>query len=190
MASGKLIFITGGVRSGKSRFAEEEAKRLFDDTGSRLHYIACGRRTDQEMEIRIQRHQEDRTESEIPWTNWEFPLNITLAAEKVSGKSVVLLDCLTTLLDNELFLPGKALDLEHQQAVIRKILSGIHAIQDKVQFLIVVSNELTMDTAFDNDVLHMYKRLLGLLHQSLVSKANEAYLVESGLPLKMKGGTA
>ncbi len=57
-----IIFITGGVRSGKSRFAEKTAATWWQQspTGT-LHYIATMQATDSEMEKRIDRHKKDRT---------------------------------------------------------------------------------------------------------------------------------
>ena len=50
-----VILVTGGVRSGKSRYAEG---RLKDS--ARVVYIATARCLDSEMERRIQLHQQGR----------------------------------------------------------------------------------------------------------------------------------
>ncbi|KHF30608.1 Bifunctional adenosylcobalamin biosynthesis protein CobP [Anoxybacillus sp. BCO1] len=54
-----IVFISGGVRSGKSSFAEQWAKTMVEATHS-LHYIATAMRTDEEMEARIAHHQKQR----------------------------------------------------------------------------------------------------------------------------------
>ena len=51
-----IELITGGVRSGKSGFAQGEATRL----GGRIGYIATAQAFDEEMRARIQKHREDR----------------------------------------------------------------------------------------------------------------------------------
>ncbi|XRD26585.1 bifunctional adenosylcobinamide kinase/adenosylcobinamide-phosphate guanylyltransferase [Lysinibacillus fusiformis] len=69
-----LIFITGGVRSGKSHFAEQAAIQYFQaqpSTEKRLKYIASGIALDDEMEKRIDRHQADRLAQPIKWLTVE-----------------------------------------------------------------------------------------------------------------------
>jgi adenosylcobinamide kinase/adenosylcobinamide-phosphate guanylyltransferase len=50
-----------------------------------------------------------------------------------------------------------------------------------------VSNELVQEPIFQDDFLHIYGKTLGLLHQTIVGQADEAYLVEAGIPLRKKG---
>ena len=72
-----IIFITGGVRSGKSQFAEKIAMERWQSSGSgQLHYIAAMQPSDSEMEKRISRHQEDRRQSGCQWKTWEQPISI------------------------------------------------------------------------------------------------------------------
>ncbi len=71
-----LIFITGGVRSGKSHFAEQAALQYYEAqacTAKRLPYLASGIALDREMEKRILRHQADRQAQPIQWLTVEAP---------------------------------------------------------------------------------------------------------------------
>lgn len=175
----QLIFITGGVRSGKSRFAENRAAS-FRDQGT-LHYLACGEPSDEEMKERISRHQHDRASKNVPWETVECPTDIGSVAERLNEQSVVLLDCVTTLLSNELFQKDGTLQLETKQ----KIQSGIEKLRERAKALIIVSNELTQEPLTSG--VERYARQLGELHQWIVSEADEAYLVENGVPRLMKG---
>ena len=186
MEESKLIFITGGVRSGKSNFAEKQARELAVHSGGALHYIACGRRSDKEMEERIGRHRQDREKSLIPWQTWEFPRNIGRVQSMVDQNSIVLLDCLTTLLDNELFLPERPLEEAFLREVFNRIICDVERIRKQVGCLIIVSNEVIQEPIFHDPVLHLYGKMLGQLHQAIVRMSDEAYLVESGIPLRMK----
>ncbi|CAH0242055.1 Bifunctional adenosylcobalamin biosynthesis protein CobP [Peribacillus sp. Bi96] len=187
MEKARLCFITGGVRSGKSGFAEKKALEYALQMNGQLHYLACGRVSDAEMGERILRHQKDRENSPIAWRTSEYATDITRIGADINQDSIILLDCLTTLLDNELFGPGIPLEKEFLHSVFIKILDGINEIRKQSSCLIIVSNELVQEPIFQNDFLHIYGKTLGLLHQAIVGQADEAYLVESGIPLVMKG---
>ncbi|WLD91662.1 bifunctional adenosylcobinamide kinase/adenosylcobinamide-phosphate guanylyltransferase [Alkalihalobacillus sp. AL-G] len=177
-----LIFITGGVRSGKSSFAEKLAIQLATGSSRSLHYIATGERSDSEMEKRIQKHRQQRKESESQWTTWEQPRNIGTLATHFSDDDILLLDCLTTLLNNELFSTGA-----DQQSSMNAILQGIEALSRCCHTLIIVSNEVLNEPIQDNQLVFTYKKVLGHLHQMIVQRALRAYLVESGVEIEMKG---
>lgn len=184
-----IIFITGGVRSGKSHFAEKiatEFSRSF--SGSQLHYIAAMQPSDSEMEQRISRHQEGRHQSECHWNTWEQPVSIGKLASFFKQDDIVLLDCLTTWLNNELFyVEDKWQDEQFQAALFEQMCQGISAISQKVKALIIVSNEVLYEPIGDNELVFIYRRLLGKLHQSIVTNAHQAFLVEAGIPVLMKG---
>ncbi|PWW20060.1 adenosylcobinamide kinase /adenosylcobinamide-phosphate guanylyltransferase [Cytobacillus oceanisediminis] len=191
MAEGSLIFISGGVRSGKSSFAEKVAADLAKQTGGNLHYIAAGKAYDSEMEARIQRHKEDRRKSGMSWITWEQPAGLAEISEFFGENDIILFDCLTTLLNNELFL---AEDLwrkqDFQEKVSSGILQAIAEIHQRCKAIIVVSNEVLNELIGGNELVFTYGEMLGRLHQSIVEIANQAYLVEAGIPIQMKGEPA
>ncbi len=186
----RLIFITGGARSGKSTFAENYAQMLAKQKGGSLHYIASSYRTDEEMEKRIRLHEQQRVASGARWTTWECPLSIGKLAPSFRANDIVLLDCLTILLTNELFQDGYEesvwRDEKFQRKVVQSIEMGIDAIVHHVCVLIVVSNEVLNEPFQEHSLIHTYGKLLGFLHQQLVQKASQAYLVEAGVPILMK----
>lgn len=192
-----LIFVSGGVRSGKSQFAEKLAVDLSgytpevgtDETPYQLHYIAAGQASDEEMKTRILRHQTDRHLSGLNWITWEQPSGLTELSDVFGEGDVVLLDCLTTLLNNELFKEENLWkNILFQEQMMAEILEAIEKITNSCHALIVVSNEVFYDTSGDQELIFIYKKILGKLHQKVVAKAKKAYLVESGIPLLMKGG--
>lgn len=188
MAESSLVFISGGVRSGKSSFAEKFAADKAEETGGRLHYIAAGQSSDPEMEKRIFRHQRDRSESGLIWKTWEQPVGLTKLSGVFTNKDIVLLDCLTTLLNNEFFrMDEQWIKPDFQRTVMQSILEGVEEIARKCQLFIVVSNEVLHERQGDNELVFIYGKMLGKLHQNIVAKAKQAYLVEAGIPLLMKG---
>lgn len=183
-----LIFISGGVRSGKSSFAERLAAKIANQTGGRLHYIAAGQSSDSEMKERIARHQKDRSESGLDWKTWEQPRELQRISETFTPNDIVLLDCLTTLLNNEFFtVDDQWKEAFFQEQILCSIIEGIEQIAQKSLVLIVVSNEILNEPISSNELVFIYGRLLGRLHQHMAAIANQAYLVEAGIPIRMKG---
>src|SRR5690625_1896099 len=107
METGNIIFITGGARSGKSSFAEDYAAAKAQQKAVGLNYIATSKPSDEEMVQRIKMHQRDRKKSENPWETWEWPFDLHEIVSHFKQSDVILLDCLTVLLSNELFREGK-----------------------------------------------------------------------------------
>ncbi|MEK3856636.1 bifunctional adenosylcobinamide kinase/adenosylcobinamide-phosphate guanylyltransferase [Cytobacillus sp. FSL H8-0458] len=191
MAEGSLIFITGGVRSGKSSFAERTAAGLAEKTDGKLHYIAAGKVYDSEMKARIRRHQNDREKSGLGWTTWEKPSALEEISGNFSNQDIILFDCLTTLLNNELFRAEDGWRTrEFQEKLSSDILRAIHEIRLKCRSFIVVSNEVLNEPIGENELVFTYARILGMLHREIVKMADEAYLVEAGIPIQMKGEPA
>lgn len=189
----KLIFITGGARSGKSNFAERFAGEQGNQHGHRLYYVATSKVEDEEMKERINKHQQDRLKGVYTWKTLECPVNIQKLVGDITKGQVVLVDCLTVLLTNELFQNGfEEKDWNNalfKQKVINTILEGIRLLRKKTSLLVLVSNEIGNDIiAPDNSLLLVYQKLLGIIHQEIVQEATEAYITESGIPLLMKGG--
>lgn len=183
METGKLIFITGGVRSGKSAFAEQLAVGHAWETDSNLHYIACGIPSDREMQERIQRHQQDRKQSESAWRTWEQPVHLSHIANQFTGQDVILLDCMTTLLNNYLFQE----EIIDAPTVLELVKKDIRALCSRAGEVIIVSNEVLQDIPYEDGLTLHYQKLLGNMHQQIVENAILAILVESGMPLVKKG---
>lgn len=180
-----IVFISGGARSGKSTFAEQFAERR----PGKLHYIATARMTDDEMEGRIRRHQKKREYGERSWATWECPVDIHTLAPRFHSADIVLLDCLTILLANELFRSDQTVDLDRlkgHKRVVSSLIQGIDAIAQRVHTLVIVSNEVLFDGVSNDPVVKTYQRAIGYLHQDIVKRARCAFAVEAGIPLLMK----
>jgi len=185
-----LMFVTGGVRSGKSSFAEQLALRTAQKHRLSLHYIATSVPTDDEMKKRIAIHRRIRDQSPLSWKTWEFPLPNSHVISHFGKEDVVLLDCLTTWIGNVFFHHFEADDqkrLHDTHNVADDVLNTIQAISNHVHTFILVSNELLHDGIMDDSLVFSYKRVIGRLHQEIVKQADKAFLVEEGIALMMKG---
>jgi len=186
MAAASLIFISGGVRSGKSSFAEKLALEIALEKGGQLNYLATGVASDQEMKERIRKHQRDRETGNYLWRTIEQSHNIGEIAGVFNEDDIILLDCVTTLLNNQLFSVQQNWDEHFLEQTMENILSGIFEIRDRAKVILVVSNEVFHESMAGNDLVFSYGRILGKIHQQLVKKADQAFLVESGMSINMK----
>lgn len=168
----RSVFILGGARSGKSRFAEE----LAGKSGGSLHYLATGRAWDDEMRDRIVHHQARRGDE---WTTHEAPVDIAAVLEQLDApENVVLIDCLTLWLTN---LMMENADIEAAFAALEAVIVSARA------RLIFVSNEVGLGIVPENRMAREFRDHAGRLHQRIAAIAGEVYFVAAGLPLKMKG---
>ncbi len=172
---GQIVYITGGARSGKSSYAQ---KRAEEHDGALL-YVATAEVRDREMVERVERHQAERGER---WHSLEEPVAL---AEKMpaaaDGCSAVLLDCLTLWLNNMLEKFGnKEEDISQHAAGLIAALKQLDAT------IYIVSNEVGSGIVPENHLARSFRDLAGLLNQQFAAAADEAWLVVSGMPLKLK----
>ncbi|MDN4072159.1 bifunctional adenosylcobinamide kinase/adenosylcobinamide-phosphate guanylyltransferase [Fictibacillus terranigra] len=189
-----MIFITGGVRSGKSSFAEMSAI-YHGKNEKRLHYIATNEHLDGEMDERIKRHQADRMNSGYRWKTWEQPRNIHELSDVYGKNDVILLDCLTNLVSNELFDGWKENRNQWEDELFRsgvflKIMDGLRRLKKNSTAFIVVSNEVFQGLPCTDEGTFYFMQMLGKLHQQIVSEAHWVYQVEMGMPILRKGYVA
>ena len=175
----KLIFIAGGVRSGKSAFAENYAKKLYQKFERKnLYYIASGVAFDEEMAERIKRHQEDRKKGAIQWSTIEIQDEVLPHEEISPANSIILWDCITTWLSNVLY------KTEHLDSIERilEIEKYIKALKKQLLewtkeggIVLLVSNEIFDEQSSTFSEVNYYRSLLGVLHQWIVHHSDEAY---------------
>lgn len=171
----RVTLVTGGARSGKSRFAEGLAERFAPVRG----YLATGQAGDTEMADRIARHRGRRGSD---WETVEEPLKVTEALLRTDGCfSVVLLDCVTLWLSNLLFLrEGGAADALSQ---VGEFTDSFAALKTP---LIIVTNEVGMGIVPEHPLARTFRDLAGEANEMIAAKADEVYVTISGLPLKLK----
>lgn len=166
-----IHYITGGARSGKSRFAQEYALTL----SSSPIYVATAKIWDDDFSQRVQRHREERGPE---WTTIEAERDIhTLPLEN----QVVVIDCVTLWLTN-LFM---AFDSTIDQA-LTAFKAEIDGLSQLPGTFIIISNELGMGIHAETEIGRRFTDLQGWANQYVAARANEAILMVSGLPLYLK----
>jgi Adenosyl cobinamide kinase/adenosyl cobinamide phosphate guanylyltransferase len=167
------LFVIGGARSGKSRYAQRRIEALPGN----LAFIATAQPFDDEMTQRIARHRSDRGER---WTTWEAPIDVSEAIAKAARcADAVLVDCLTLWLSN-VMLAG--LDTEAMGATL------IAALRASSVPVVVVANEVGMGIVPENALARRFRDDAGRLNQNVAAMADEVVLVCAGLPLVLKSG--
>lgn len=166
-----LILITGGARSGKSRYAQHLALSLSQSP----YYVATAKIWDQEFAARVQRHQSDRGPE---WTALEEQFEVSRLP--ISDQTAVI-DCVTLWLTNYFSL--------YKQDIDRCLIS----FQQEIDILaswngnfILVSNEVGMGLHGDSELGRKFIDLQGWANQYVAAKAQQVIFMVSGLPLKVK----
>jgi adenosylcobinamide kinase/adenosylcobinamide-phosphate guanylyltransferase len=166
-----MHLITGGERSGKTRYAMQCALAVSHNP----IYVATARKWDADFEQRIQKHQSDRNEH---WHTIEVEKYISQS--NINGRTVVL-DCIT------LWLTNFYTDNQYQ---LDKTLEEATAEFDKWAALdanfFIISNEIGMGLHAENVIGRKFVELQGWVNQHIAAFADTVTLMVSGLPLKVK----
>lgn len=184
---GKIIFITGGARSGKSTFAENLSKKYNKNTT----YIATLNFIDKEMKERIKKHKERRNSN---FTVIEAYKNFSEIFKFIPKDNIILLDCVTNMVNNFLF--EREIDFDNisskeintlETTINKEFDILIDEIKKHENDTILVTNELGMGLVPPYALGRVFRDIAGRVNQKLASEASEVYFVVSGIPMKIKG---
>ena len=166
----KVILITGGARSGKSRYAEEMALSLSDHPV----YVATAHVWDEEFRERVKKHQERRGPE---WTNIEEEM--LLSRHDLTGR-VAVIDCITLWCTNYFF------QMQEVDTALEALKAEFDKFTARDATYIFVTNEIGMGGVSDNAVQRKFTDLQGWMNQYVASTADEVILMVSGIPVKVK----
>lgn len=167
----RIIFITGGQRSGKTSYAEQLALSLAEHPV----YLATAHVWDEEFRQRIVRHQQNRGPR---WVNVEEER--VLSRHDFNGR-VVVVDCLTLWCTNFLFDSNS--EVEPALQALKTEFDRLIA-QDAT--FLFVSNEIGLGGVSENQLQRRFTDLLGWMNQYVARSADEVYLMVSGIPVRIK----
>jgi adenosylcobinamide kinase/adenosylcobinamide-phosphate guanylyltransferase len=169
-----VTLVLGGVRSGKSRWAQELAAKV-----ARVAYVATAQPLDVEMAEKIRRHREERPSH---WQTFEEPLELgQVIAEHAPAFDVMLIDCLTVFVAN---LQGAS--ETDPRTVERCIEDFLNALRGSAS-LVLVSNEVGSGVVPPYPAGRRFRDALGELNQRVAAIADNVVLLVAGLPLVLKG---
>lgn len=178
-----LYLITGGSGSGKSEYAENLAVGCKGD----LYYFATMSSKDEESRKRIKRHRMQRAGK--GFTTVECP--VALEQNTVGEKDVILLEDLSNLLANEMYLEAGRIKIRSGEEAFNQmeqaVLNPLLQLEKQAACVIIVTNEIFSDGAGYDEETTLYLRLLGTLNQRLAQAADGVVEVVCGIPLWQKG---
>jgi adenosylcobinamide kinase / adenosylcobinamide-phosphate guanylyltransferase len=170
-----VTLVLGGVRSGKSRWAQE-----FATKAARVAYIATAQPRDAEMTDKIRRHREERPSH---WRTFEEPLELgRVIAENAASFDMMLVDCLTLFVAN---LQGEA-DAD-PICTARRIEDLLESLRSLPGSVVLVSNEVGSGVVPPYLAGRRFRDALGELNQRVARIADHVVLLVAGLPLALKG---
>lgn len=166
-----IYYITGGERSGKSKYAQELAESLSNNP----YYLATSRIWDANFQKRVDRHILDRDER---WTTIEEEKDIS---KVIQENTTVVIDCVT------LWLTNFYLDTENNiDECLLLAKNQIELLTNIDANIIIISNEIGMGLHAQTEVGRKFTELQGWVNQFIAKKANKATFMVSGLPLTLK----
>ncbi|WP_331344299.1 bifunctional adenosylcobinamide kinase/adenosylcobinamide-phosphate guanylyltransferase [Cellvibrio sp. UBA7661] len=169
-----IELILGGARSGKSRYAEARAQA----SNKSVLYIATATALDDEMAARIAHHQQQRPQH---WQLLECPLTLSeTLAQEAQKDQIILVDCLTLWLNNQLF------HYPHQDfsTLYDALLSSIANAKADIIF---VANEVGLGIIPLGEISRTFVDEAGRLNQRIAQAADKVFFIAAGLPLQLKG---
>jgi len=167
---GLVTLVLGGVRSGKSRYAEG----LITRSPRPWVYVATAEARDDEMTERIAAHKARRAQG---WQTIEAPHDLADAVKQAPAEAAVLVDCLTLWLSN--LMEGN-FDIDGQTTRLQEVLAG------RAGPTVLVSNEVGLSIVPDNALARRFRDLQGALNQGMAAEAQRVVMMVAGIPIVVK----
>ncbi len=171
---GKITFILGGARSGKSTYALILAKKREQ----KVAFIATCQALDNEMKQRIKLHKNSRPSD---WQTFEEPYDILKVLKKIDTKfDCIIIDCLTLLVSNFILSKHK------KNSILSKITEIFDYLKKTKGRSIIVSNEVGLGIVPANILARNFRDIAGSVNQIVAKRADEVFFMVSAIPLKVK----
>ena len=176
--SKRLTLVLGGVRAGKSSYAQ----RLASEGGGRVLFVATAEAGDADMATRIQAHRRDRPPD---WDTLEEPVDLVGALSGVSNRyDTVLLDCLTLWVSNLLL---RSTDIDSSRTgILTETEWLLDVFRRGSASWVVVSNEVGLGVVPPTRLGRVFADELGRVNQFVAAAADDVYFMAAGLAMPLK----
>jgi len=172
---GKITFLLGGARSGKSGYAVELGREY---KASEVVFIATAQAFDNEMRLRISAHQQARPSD---WRIIEEPNDIAAAIKRAPLCKMIIIDCITVYVSN-LLLSG-----QNAAQIMNNIAFFLSLLREKSADAVIISNETGSGVVPANDLARKYRDILGEVNKVIAAQSDCVYWFVAGLKQKLKG---
>ena len=167
------LFVIGGARSGKSRYAVERSS-----AEGRIAFVATAEALDADMTRRIARHRAERPSH---WTTIEVPLELVSRLGKLEGTcDAFIVDCLT------LWVANRQLRGDADRAVLDDAAALGELIRSARHDLTLVSNEVGDGVHPETEAGLRFRDVLGQVNQQIAAACEAVTLMVAGIPLAVK----
>lgn len=174
-----MVLVTGGSASGKSAFAEKVIETLKKD---RAIYLATMIPWDEECREKIAKHRTVRAGK-----GYETLEQYTdIASVTLTDRPVLLLECLSNLLANEMYDPKGYCSKYSGNGLCDAIISGVNILREQCEHVVIVTNEVFSDDGSVYEETMSYLKYLGEINRRLTAMADNVYEIVSGLKLPLK----
>ena len=172
------ILISGGCKNGKTALALKIAEKLNKSTNR--YYVAAMIPYDDEDRARIKRHIAEREGR--GFVTLEIGHNIASCIQDENG--VYLIDSVTALLTNEMFLPDGTVDTAPEKGCADGLLTVVHKAHD----VIFVTDDIFSDAGRYDEITEAYRRSLAALNRELAKECDTVIELCAGNMIIHKGG--
>ncbi|MGF1582578.1 MAG: bifunctional adenosylcobinamide kinase/adenosylcobinamide-phosphate guanylyltransferase [Gemmataceae bacterium] len=185
----RLTLVTGGVRCGKSRWAERLAGKCDHVTYIATTHLSSQTATeaspDPEMVLRVERHRRRRVSQFPDWETIEEPWHLTKVLPNIDHDGAILLECLNLWMTNLLVgtMEQSGLSDADVTNAVEEFLAACTSHPAKV---IVVTNEVGWGIIPVNELARRFTDLLGEANQRFAQEATEVYACLAGIPVRLK----
>ena len=180
-----IHLVLGGIRSGKSAYAERLAAEIAGPEP--VLYVATGTAVDAEMEERIQRHQQRRPQN---WQTLEAPLNPVGALQDHSqitnSPVVLLLDSVDVWVSNLMLQYETTPRMELEARIVGAVRRFADYIRELDHQAVIVSSEVGHSLIATTTMGRQFQDLLGTVNQAMAEDADQVTMVVAGLPVAIK----
>ena len=181
-----MVLVVGGSGSGKSSYAEELAESLVQKYAKEIpmkkYYLATMQVFDEEGRMKVDRHRNLRHGK--GFLTIEQPTEISSALKKIeTGERIVLLECISNLIANEMFSEEKA---KTKMQVTEAVVGDIKVLKEQTTHFVVVSNNVFEDGIDYDETTTAYIHAMGMINQKLAALADQVVEVTAGIPITVK----
>ncbi|WP_067217034.1 bifunctional adenosylcobinamide kinase/adenosylcobinamide-phosphate guanylyltransferase [Marinomonas gallaica] len=167
--------VLGGVRSGKSQFAE----RWIAEQRSQIVYVATSQVWDDGMAQRVAQHRDYRPQH---WLTVEEPIQLAATLENIAKRqpdAAVIVECCSLWLTN-------LLCAEDEMQLTKEREKFLETLARYPLPIILVSAEVGLGIMPMNALARRYGDEIGVLNQKLAKLCDNVTLVTAGLPMTLK----
>lgn len=174
------ILVTGGVRCGKSRWAEQTMLEL----GTSVTYVTPGYPAepdaDPEWAARVAAHRLARP------SDWETVETVDVAATIAATRGPVLVDCIGTWLTRQLDAAGWDSPRGPVVGTVERLIAELaEAVADHPGPIVLVTNEVGWGLVSEHASGRLFADLLGRANQALGAVVDDVVLLVAGRALRL-----